>query len=202
MRNPSVELTGQSVSAMVSGRQQGFSLLELLVALIVVVLVTTMVNLTVSSGGQDVRLEAQVRNLADVASYALDEAQMTGVDYGLLLQENLETGETTYSYSWLERHVDGWGDPVSGKDLFAQEHLPPGIALELEVEDAPVAELSLDDNEEEKINPQVVFYASGETTVGAINVRQLDNDELLWRIEWDLLGRFDVLRRGEAEEEY
>jgi hypothetical protein len=65
-----------------------------------------------------------------------------------------------------------------------------------------VAELSLDDNEEEKINPQVVFYASGETTVGAINVRQLDNDELLWRIEWDLLGRFDVLRRGEAEEEY
>jgi general secretion pathway protein H len=202
MRNPSVALTGQSVIATVPGRQQGFSLLELLVALIVVVLVTTMVNLTVSSGGQDVRLEAQVRNLADVASYALDEAQMTGVDYGLLLQENLETGETTYSYSWLERHVDGWGDPVSGKDLFAQEHLPPGIALELEVEDAPVAELSLDDNEEEKINPQVVFYASGETTVGAINVRQLDNDELLWRIEWDLLGRFDVLRRGEAEEEY
>ena len=202
MRNPSVALTGQSVIATVPGRQQGFSLLELLVALIVVVLVTTMVNLTVSSGGQDVRLEAQVRNLADVASYALDEAQMTGVDYGLLLQENLETGETTYSYSWLERHVDGWGDPVSGKDLFAQEHLPPGIALELEVEDAPVAELSLDDNEEEKINTQVVFYASGETTVGAINVRQLDNDELLWRIEWDLLGRFDVLRRGEAEEEY
>jgi len=202
MRNPSVALTGQSVIATVPGRQQGFSLLELLVALIVVVLVTTMVNLTVSSGGQDVRLEAQVRNLADVASYALDEAQMTGVDYGLLLQEHLETGEITYSYSWLERHVDGWGDPVSGKDLFAQEDLPPGIALELEVEDAPVAELSLDDNEEEKINPQVVFYASGETTVGAINVRQLDNDELLWRIEWDLLGRFDVLRRGEVEEEY
>lgn len=202
MRNPSVALTGLSVIATAPGRQQGFSLLELLVALIVVVLVTTMVNLTVSSGGQDVRLEAQVRNLADVASYALDEAQMTGVDYGLLLQENEETGETTYSYSWLERHVDGWGDPVSGKDLFAQEHLPPGIALELEVEDAPVAELSLDDNEEEKINPQVVFYASGETTVGAINVRQQDNDELLWRIEWDLFGRFDVLRRGEAEEEY
>ena len=86
MRNPSVALTGQSVIATVPGRQQGFSLLELLVALIVVVLVTTMVNLTVSSGGQDVRLEAQVRNLADVASYALDEAQMTGVDYGLLLQ--------------------------------------------------------------------------------------------------------------------
>jgi general secretion pathway protein H len=202
MGNPSVALTGLSVIATVPGRQQGFSLLELLVALVVVVLVTTMVNLTVSSGGQDIQLEAKVRNLADVASYALDEAQMTGIDYGLLLQENQEAGETTYSYSWLERHVEGWGDPVSGKDLFAPENLPPGIALELEVEDAPVAELSLDDNEEEKINPQVVFYASGETTVGAINVRQMDNGEVLWRIEWDLLGRFDVLRRGEAEEEY
>ncbi len=94
-------------------------------------------------------------------------------------------------------------EPASGKEVFARQHLPPGIALELELEDAPVVELSLDDeqDEKEKIAPQVVFYASGEATVGAINVRQLSDGELLWRIQWDLFGRFDVLRRGVADEE-
>ena len=46
-----------------------------------------------------------------------------------------------------------------------------------------------------------MFYASGETTVGAIDVRRRDSGELLWRVEWDLLGRFEVLRRGEAEDD-
>jgi general secretion pathway protein H len=197
-----VAITGGPVIATASCRQRGFSLLELLVALVVIVLVTSMVSLTFSSGAQDIQVEAQVRNLADVASYALDEAQITGVDYGLLIEEEQASGETSYSYRWLERHLEGWSDPASGKEVFARQQLPPGIALELELEDAPVVKLSPDDrkNGEEMIVPQVVFYASGEATVGAINVRKLDHDELLWRIQWDLVGRFDVLRRGVADE--
>jgi general secretion pathway protein H len=208
MCNSAVALTGRSGNVTVSPRQRGFSLLELLVALMVIVLVTTLVNFTVSSGGQDVQVAAVVSNLADVARYALDEAEMTGVDYGLLLEEEPEGGQTRYSYRWLERHIDGWGEPASGKEVFAKQHLPPGIALELELEDAPEVEFSLDDDEqddnnqkEDAINPQVVLYASGETTVGAINVRRVDDGELLWRIQWDLLGRFDVLLRGEVGEE-
>lgn len=196
---------------MVSPRQRGFSLLELLVALMVVVLVTTLVNLSVSSGGQDIALQSQVFNLADVATYALDEAQMSGVDYGLLLQEEEQAGETVYGYSWLQREVDRWVEPDVSGDMFAPQQLPPGVALELELEDAPVVELDLEENdllhgngeedEEDRIVPHVVFYASGETTVGAINVRQADSGELLWRIQWDLLGRFEALRRGLAEED-
>ena len=196
-------ITGTPAIARNCQRNRGFSLLELLVALMVVVLVTSLVSFTVNSGGQDIRLEATVRNLAEVASYALDEAQMTGVDYGLLLEEDIETGEVMYSYSWLERTLEGWEDPASGKDLFARQTLPPGIELELELENAPLVELSLDNEEAEveALNPQVVFYSSGEATVGAINVRQMETGDLLWRIEWDLLGRFEVLRRGEAEED-
>ena len=77
--------------------QRGFSLLELLVTLLVVVLITSLVTLTVGSGGQDIRLAAKVRNLADVASYALDEAQMMGIDYGLLLQRADAAGEVVYT---------------------------------------------------------------------------------------------------------
>jgi prepilin-type N-terminal cleavage/methylation domain-containing protein len=204
MSERAVAMTGPPSLAAVRQRQRGFSLLELLVTLMVIVLVTSLVSFTVSSGGEEIRLEATVRNLAEVASYALDEAQMTGVDYGLLLEEDSEARVPTYSYSWLQRQLDGWDDPVSGKDLFNKGRLPPEIELELELEDAPLVELSLDEDRDavEPVKPQIVFYASGEATVGAINVRERATGDLLWRIEWDLLGRFEVLRRGEAEEDW
>lgn len=187
-------------TAATSGYQPGFSLLELLVTLFVVVLITSMVTLNLTSGGYDIRLEAKVRNLADVASYALDEAQMLGRDYGLLLQQLDVDGKVVYSYSWRERLPEGWRQPDSGKDVFAEQQLPPEVELLLELEDVPVAEISLGGGEEEAA-PQVVLYASGETTAGAIEVRRRENSELLWRVEWDLLGRFELLRRGEVEEE-
>jgi general secretion pathway protein H len=181
------------------GCQVGFSLLELLVTLFVVVLITSLVTLTVSSGGQDIRLEAKVRNLADVASYALDEAQLLGRDYGLLLQRSDVDGELVYGYQWRERQPEGWREPQSGKDVFAPQQLPADIELQLELEEVPVVEVP-ELVQGEELAPQVVLYSSGETTAGAIDVRRTGNGELLWRLEWDLLGRFEVMRRGEARE--
>ena len=185
------------------GQQRGFSLLELLVALFVIVLVTSLVSLNLSSGGRDIELEARVRNLADVAAYALDEAQLSGRDYGLLLGQEVVEGETLYHYAWRERYADGWRPPASGKDVFAEQVLPAGFELQLELDDSVFRERELagteDEGEEER--PQVVLYASGETTVGLIDVRRRDNGELLWRVQWDLLGRFSVLPRGEEPED-
>lgn len=181
-------------------RQSGFSLLELLVTLIVIVLVTSLVSLTVSSGGQDIKLQAQVRNLAEVANYALDEAQMMGRDYGLLLLQDQVDGDTIYSYEWRERRLDGWQTPESGKDVFARQELPVGLELQLELEDSPSEEIGLAESEEDT-GPQVVLYSSGETTEGAIDVRRREGGEILWRVQWDLLGRFKVLPRGEELED-
>lgn len=180
-------------------RQRGFSLLELLVTLFVIVLVTSLVSITVSSGGQDIQLEAKVRNLSDVAAYAVDEAQLTGRDYGLLFRQEAVAGATVYSYHWRESFIDGWRPPESGKDVFASQTLPAGIELQLELEDSAFAEQDVADAAEEE-RPQVFFYASGETTVGSIDVLRESDGELLWRIRWDLLGRFELLPRGEEPE--
>jgi hypothetical protein len=49
--------------------------------------------------------------------------------------------------------------------------------------------------------PQIILYASGETLPGALDMRASDNGELLWRIEWNLLGDFRALQGGEPTEE-
>jgi prepilin-type N-terminal cleavage/methylation domain-containing protein len=196
--------------------QHGFSLLEMLVALIVVVLVTSLVNLGVSSGGEDIRLKALVHELAEVGSYALDEAQTTGVDYGLLLDEEQQDGDTVYTFNWLEHRPEGWRDPQSGKEVFAKQRLPAGISLDLELDDSPLTDESpstksshhdkshsksaKDAAEADTVHPQIVFYSSGETTPGALNVRRVKGGELLWRIEWNLLGQFKVLPHGVDED--
>lgn len=179
-------------------RAPGFSLLELLVTLFVIVLVTSLVTLNITSGGRDIELEAEVANVAEVAAYALDEAQMLGVDYGLYLQRDERDGRLVYGYAWLERGPEGWRIPVTGKDIFQQRYFPPEVELQLELEEVALVELPLAGAQREgERTPQVVFYASGEATVGAIDILQRDNGALLWRLEWDLLGRFRMLHRGE-----
>ena len=180
-------------------QQSGFSLLEILVVIFVIVMLTSMVTLNVGSGGQDIKLESQLRGLVDTAHYAIDEAQFTGLDYGLRVEQQYAQEGSQFLFRWQERRIDGWQEPNSGKEIFVTQTLPPEVALELEIEQSPFEETETD--EETVQHPQIVLYSSGETTVGAINIRQVEGGELLWRIEWDLLGRFKLLNRGVPEEE-
>ena len=177
---------------------RGFSLLELLVALFVIVLITSVVTLNIGPGDRDILLEAKLRNLMEVAAYGLDEAQILGLDYGLLLQQDNEQGIPVYAYAWRERGPEGWRLPRTGKEVFASQRFPEDVELSLELEDVPEVEIGPVENDVETA-PQVVLYASGETTAGAIDVRHAGSGELLWRVEWDLLGRFKLLRGGEEE---
>lgn len=51
--------------------QRGFSLIEMLAVVFVVVLLTSLVSLNVGSGGADINRENKVREVAAMLSYAL-----------------------------------------------------------------------------------------------------------------------------------
>ena len=179
------------------GRQSGFSLLELLVVLFVIVMITATVNLNVSSGGQDIYLETEIRNLANVAAFSMDEAELSGRDYGLLISREFDAGEPVLGYGWRERRPEGWRNVESSRDVFEARDFPPGFELLLELDDLPVPDWQPSDALD--ATPQVVLYASGETTPGSLEV--IDSAGILqWRLEWDLLGRFELYRRGERDE--
>ncbi|WP_076000450.1 GspH/FimT family pseudopilin [Pseudohalioglobus lutimaris] len=181
-------------------RQRGFSLLELLVALFVVVLVTSLVTLNIGSGDRDILLQAAVEGLADSANYALDEAQFTGVNYALAVSMEDDQGQWRFHFDWYEESPTGWQPPTGSKEVFAPTVLPPGVVVQLELDGVAEDEEALVANPAIP-QPQLVFYASGETAPGAMTIRETKTDELLWRLEWDLLGNFQALRRGQSADE-
>ena len=184
---------------MADRRQWGFSLLELLVTLFVIVLVTSLVTLNVGTGGAEYRLQRLVESIADTANYALDEAQFAGWDYGLLISREDRGGQAYYRLRWLERGPERWRPPLSGKEVFADIDLEPGLQLEL-VLDGALQDEQLFYPRADAPAPQLVFYASGETLPGLLDLLDAQGD-LLWRLEWDLLGNFRALREGVDDEE-
>ena len=174
----------------------GFSLLEMLIVLFVIALVTSLTGLGFNSGGQDMRLESRLRSLADISSYALDEAQASGLDMGLYIERVYEQGEPVYRYEWLQRRVEGWRPPNRDPELYTAQQLPYDLEVFLVLDEQQVDSLEADPDEPDK-SPQLLLYASGETTPGYLDVTAVDSGDLLWRLEWDLLGRFELLPRGE-----
>lgn len=170
-------------------RARGFTLLELLVVLLVVALILSLANLGFSSGGREIRLQAQLQTLADLADYVLDEAQATGIDRGLRLEYVNDTGREQVQWRWLERQGQSWQAVTTDVELLQTERLPDTVEVVLLLEDLPAVELPLASDLDNQL-PQLQLYADGETTPGTLEVRQRDNGRLLWVLEWDLLGRF------------
>lgn len=176
-----------------AGTGQGFSLVEMLVVLFVVVLLTGLVSLSVDSGAGDRIVRERVEALAAVATYALDEAQFVGSDFGLLFTRGLNAaGEDVTRADWRQRLPAGWRAPPAQGDVFAPIEFPGEVELDLVLDGAQVV---LDDAAAAAAQrgraPQWLLLSSGETQAGELSLRERRSGELLWRLDWDALARFD-----------
>ena len=195
-RTPRTDLpTGLLFEELVGLPRRGFSLVELLVAVFVIVLLTGVVSLSVGRGGADLVLESEVRHVAGLLSFARAEAGLSGIDHGLLLSEDASPERARYRGTWLRRFDQGWAAPRTSTELFRPLSLAEGCELRLNVEGQPEIELVSVDLE---LNPapQVVAWAGGEMTPGSLEWTDLPTGELLYRLEWDLLGRMTVMPKG------
>jgi general secretion pathway protein H len=185
-----------------AARHGGFSLLELLIALFIVGLIVSVAGLSVSSGSRPYQIEAALNEFMDIAEYALDEAQMRGVDLGLSLQQDVDNGTTVFYYQWLERYErNRWRLARFDEDAFGERMVPFGIDVALEVEQGDINLQEDPEDEENQLRPLAIFYSSGETTPGIMTWAEPQTQEILWELEWDLIGRLSKRRRGEVDPE-
>jgi len=182
---------------------RGFSLIEMLVVLFVVVLLTSLVSLNVNTAAPERVTRQRLDALLAFASFALDEAQASGSDFGVLftLERDAQTGPQMHAH-WRQRLRQGWRAPVSASDTFEVISFPPGVEITLRLDgtEAPAAEAEAAAPQSGRA-PQWLLTASGETQNGELVLTDRGTGEVLWRVTWDALGRFTTYRGDELEPE-
>jgi len=176
---------------------RGFSFIELLVAVFIIVLLTGVVTLGVGRGGADLRLEDEVSYVANLLMFASTEAGLSASDHGLFLGLTVEDGADRYQGIWLQRFDQGWASPRVNAEIFGPLWFEEGSELRLTLDGQPDIDIQEYDPELNP-TPQIVAWAGGEMTPGALEWLDQKTGELLFRLEWDLLGRMTALPRGET----
>jgi general secretion pathway protein H len=180
--------------------QRGFSLIELLVAVFVIVLLTGIVSLNVGRGGADIALESEVRHVAGLLGFASAEAGLSATDHGFFLGRSVEPDASSYRGIWLSRFDQGWAAPRTGVEVFSPVRLAVGYELRLELDGQPDVDIMPYDPELNP-TPQIVVWAGGEITPGSLEWWDARTGDLLYRLEWDLLGRMTLMPNGRAADE-
>ncbi len=180
---------------------RGFSLVEMLVVMVVVVLLLGMVSLNLNSGASDGEVERLVDRLEATVAYALDEAQFSGSDFGLLLVRGQDqNGNPELVGHWRQRLPDGWNTPRRSEEFFAPLQFPASVDASLVLEQQQVIPENPDASDPiNGVAPQWWFSSGGETATGSLLLTDVASGDTLWLLEWDLLGRFERYRGNDRE---
>lgn len=179
----------------------GFSLVEMLVVLLVIVLMTSLVTLNLDAGAGERELRERVESLIAVAGYALDEAQFSGSDFGALFIAGVdERGDTVIEVHWRQRLLTGWRRPLESAEIFKPLRFPAGVRVQLLIEGDERLPAGADAADPATgITPQWLLVSSGETQPGELLLRDGDDDSVRWRVSWDALARFEQFPGDEPE---
>ncbi len=184
-------------------RQRGFTLLELLLALTVVGMILSIAAVSLNSGDRHYRVDGAANQFVDIAAYAMSEAELNGTDMGVLVGLDSAGDVTVYSYEWLQRAGNVWRAAPFEQDVFGRRQLPEDVEVILEIEEGDTELLERESTDDETLPPapQIIFYASGEAIPGIMTWVDVASGDVLWELEWDLLGRFEMRRRGIEDED-
>lgn len=175
-----------------SPSQQGFSLLELLVVVVIIGILATMFTLSVGVLGADSELERETERLQALLNLAREDAVTQGRELGMHFYPN------GYEFAIYEEDFVEYYDPddAEARDrsewlvfgngaLLRPRTLPDGIVIELEIdgreiildkaaERRPVtdADESTDQDEADAYRPQIRFYSSGDLSPFVIRFRR------------------------------
>lgn len=170
--------------------QQGFTLIEVLLVVLLIGVVTGIVLLAASPNDASRVVATEAERLADVLSLASEEAVNNNQQMGLLFDEK------NYTFVVLDEQSQKW--EVSPEPIFAAHELAEVVSLHLLKDDMQkVMVLDEDkDNEQQAVTPQVLFLSSGESSSVILELASEDGSEQ--KIVVDDLGT--VTLNPEAEQ--
>lgn len=154
-------------------RQQGFTLLELLVVVVIVAILFTYTTLAIRSNTPEDIINEEALRLQRLTQLALEEAILRGEEYGIEIYLD--------GYRFLRFSENQWL-PLSNDRLLRDRELPLDMELEMHLEETEIeiglvtepmsdnevdldqAEDRQDDKKATEIKPHIYLLSSGEIT--------------------------------------
>jgi len=155
-------------------RENGFTLLELLVVVVIVAILFTYTTLAIRSDSPEDIIKKEEQRLERLVQLALEESILRGEEYGL------EIFLDGYRFLRFSIENNQWL-PLTDDRILRERELPLDMELEMTLEDTeiiidlasePMSEKKLDldiesdekDDDEKKAKPQIYLLSSGEIT--------------------------------------
>ncbi|MDO6687532.1 MULTISPECIES: type II secretion system minor pseudopilin GspH [unclassified Agarivorans] len=187
-------------------RQQGFTLLEVILVLLLMSIGIYSVVMSVSGSSEQKIVEQQAKRLAALVQYAQEQALLTGYDYGIYSDAE--------RYQFVRMEKQRWiklDDRIFKEKVFEQPYF-----LELSLEDAELEEqgygsgsLGFEEGDlfekdfiteevKQSIVPQVLLLSSGEVTPFKL-IFAYEDSQNRWQVSSDDLGQLTIERDDEDE---
>lgn len=165
------------ITASYPGRENGFTLLELLVVVVIVAILFTYTTLAIRSDSPEDVIKKEAQRMERLVQLALEESILRGEEYGIEIFLD--------GYRFLRFTKNQW-QPLSGDKILRRRELPLDMEIEVRLEDTEIvidpttdalseqkldlnigAELGAEKEEKKdrkKIKPQIYLLSSGEIT--------------------------------------
>ena len=166
-------------------RHRGFSLIEILVAVFVIVMVASVVVLNVSSPTRDRLAQDAAQQFARTLNYALEEAEYANAVYGLFAERvTSDSRDILLTYKRIEDNR--W---VSVNDQVLSQALRFDAELEVDLEvEGTLVDIKARPVETEQWQPVLRLLPSGEMSAGRLIVTDDNDTSRFWRVEWTIFG--------------
>jgi len=199
---------------------QGFTLIEIMVVLVVVGIGAGLISLSMGESTRPYETKTIARELYGSMNIALENAVFLNQQIGLRFEIDNESEETFYRYQWLyfDREKKSWL-LINNEEFANDKELPAYIHLELEVDGQAVnlggnareyqilqsVKIEDEDSEDDKdkkaplLNPDIYFLSSGEMQRFSLKVADKEAAENHYEISGDELGQLMFKRPDEKE---
>nr|VFK24481.1 MAG: general secretion pathway protein H [Candidatus Kentron sp. LPFa]VFK35954.1 MAG: general secretion pathway protein H [Candidatus Kentron sp. LPFa] len=163
-------------------RNNGFTLLELMIVIVIVGIASTMAITSFDFGGS-MHIKTEARRLADLMRLAIDESIITGSNLGFELTSN---GYRFLRLKYDEQGTKNWR--VLETDGVLRPRILPDFAIitPMDADSATEVEMPTGEGSDDISWPRIVFLSSGETTPFQLSMSDLNRKEA-YRIvgKWD-----------------
>lgn len=171
----------------------GFSLIEILIALVIGALLVGMSTLAFGDKRQQV-LEEQSQRFYLLLQQAKDESMLRGIDIGIRVEPD------HYLFYSLDQETEKWL-PITDDDFFTKKDIPEELEIKLVVEgstlfaedddDVDIFDEDVDifEEEEDQIEPpQLYVLSSGEMSEFKFAIGWIDDEPRYYVVSGNLLG--------------